>query len=273
MGTASIESSELLSAELNRRNIRHNVLNAKQHEREADVVADAGRPGTVTIATNMAGRGTDIVLGGRLEAELAKIPDAPEATITNVTADWQQRHDAVLEAGGLHIIGTERHESRRIDNQLRGRSGRQGDPGSSRFYLSLDDNLMRIFVSESIRNMMHKLNAESGEAIEHKMINRSIENAQRKVEGHNFDIRKNLLEYDDVSNDQRQVIYQQRRELMDSQDISETIEGLREEVVYDLVAQHIPPQSLIEQWDIGGLELSLQNEFASVQARSLVGRR
>ena len=265
VGTASIESSELLSAELNRRNISHNVLNAKQHEREADVVADAGRPGTVTIATNMAGRGTDIVLGGSLEAELAKTPDASAAIIENVTANWQQRHDAVLEAGGLHIIGTERHESRRIDNQLRGRSGRQGDPGSSRFYLSLDDNLMRIFVSESIRNMMHKLNSESGEAIEHKMINRSIENAQRKVEGHNFDIRKNLLEYDDVSNDQRQVIYQQRRELMDSQDISETIEGLREEVVYDLVAQHIPPQSLIEQWDIGGLELSLQNEFASVQ--------
>ena len=265
VGTASIESSELLSAELNRRNISHNVLNAKQHEREADVVADAGRPGTVTIATNMAGRGTDIGLGGSLEAELAKTPDASAAIIENVTANWQQRHDAVLEAGGLHIIGTERHESRRIDNQLRGRSGRQGDPGSSRFYLSLDDNLMRIFVSESIRNMMHKLNSESGEAIEHKMINRSIENAQRKVEGHNFDIRKNLLEYDDVSNDQRQVIYQQRRELMDSQDISETIEGLREEVVYDLVAQHIPPQSLIEQWDIGGLELSLQNEFASVQ--------
>ena len=265
VGTASIESSELLSAELNRRKISHNVLNAKQHEREADVVADAGRPGTVTIATNMAGRGTDIVLGGSLEAELAKTPDASAAIIENVTANWQQRHDAVLEAGGLHIIGTERHESRRIDNQLRGRSGRQGDPGSSRFYLSLDDNLMRIFVSESIRNMMHKLNSESGEAIEHKMINRSIENAQRKVEGHNFDIRKNLLEYDDVSNDQRQVIYQQRRELMDSQDISETIEGLREEVVYDLAAQHIPPQSLIEQWDIGGLELSLQNEFASVQ--------
>lgn len=266
VGTASIESSELLSAELNRRNIKHNVLNAKQHEREADVIADAGRPCTVTIATNMAGRGTDIVLGGSLEAELAKNPEASAATVTKVKADWQQRHDAVLEAGGLHIIGTERHESRRIDNQLRGRSGRQGDPGSSRFYLSLDDNLMRIFVSESIRNMMHKLNAESGEAIEHKMINRSIENAQRKVEGHNFDIRKNLLEYDDVSNDQRQVIYQQRRELMDSQDISETIEGLREEVVYDLVAQHIPPQSLIEQWDIGGLELSLQNEFASSQA-------
>ena len=175
---------------MNRRNIKHNVLNAKQHEREADVIADAGRPGTVTIATNMAGRGTDIVLGGSLEAELAKNPEASAATVTKVKADWQQRHDAVLEAGGLHIIGTERHESRRIDNQLRGRSGRQGDPGSSRFYLSLDDNLMRIFVSESIRNMMHKLNAESGEAIEHKMINRSIENAQRKVEGHNFDIQK-----------------------------------------------------------------------------------
>lgn len=268
VGTASIESSELLSAELKRRGIEHNVLNAKQHEREADVVADAGRPGNVTIATNMAGRGTDIVLGGSLEAELARKLDAGDDEVSRVTAEWQQRHDAVLGSGGLHIIGTERHESRRIDNQLRGRSGRQGDPGSSRFYLSLDDNLMRIFVSESIRNMMHKLNAESGEAIEHKMINRSIENAQRKVEGHNFDIRKNLLEYDDVSNDQRQVIYQQRRELMDSEDITETVEGLREEVVYDLVAQHIPPQSLIEQWDIGGLELALQNEFGSNQALS-----
>jgi preprotein translocase subunit SecA len=204
VGTASIESSELLSAELGRRNVAHNVLNAKQHEREADIVADAGRPGAVTIATNMAGRGTDIVLGGSLEAELAKLSDPAEQEVAQITNQWQQRHDAVLEAGGLHIIGTERHESRRIDNQLRGRSGRQGDPGSSRFYLSLDDNLMRIFVSESIRNMMYKLNDGSGEAIEHKMINRSIENAQRKVEGHNFDIRKNLLEYDDVSNDQRQ---------------------------------------------------------------------
>jgi preprotein translocase subunit SecA len=266
VGTASIESSELLSAELGRRNVAHNVLNAKQHEREADIVADAGRPGAVTIATNMAGRGTDIVLGGSLEAELAKLSDPAEHEIAQITSHWQQRHDAVLEAGGLHIIGTERHESRRIDNQLRGRSGRQGDPGSSRFYLSLDDNLMRIFVSESIRNMMYKLNDDSGEAIEHKMINRSIENAQRKVEGHNFDIRKNLLEYDDVSNDQRQVIYQQRRELMDSSDISETIEGLREEVVYELVAQHIPPQSLIEQWDIGGLEQALQSEFGSAQS-------
>ena len=266
VGTASIESSELLSAELGRRNVAHNVLNAKQHEREADIVADAGRPGAVTIATNMAGRGTDIVLGGSLEAELAKLSDPAEQEVAQITNQWQQRHDVVLEAGGLHIIGTERHESRRIDNQLRGRSGRQGDPGSSRFYLSLDDNLMRIFVSESIRNMMYKLNDGSGEAIEHKMINRSIENAQRKVEGHNFDIRKNLLEYDDVSNDQRQVIYQQRRELMDSSDISETIEGLREEVVYELVAQHIPPQSLIEQWDIGGLEQALQSEFGSAQS-------
>ena len=266
VGTASIESSELLSAEFGRRNVAHNVLNAKQHEREADIVADAGRPGAVTIATNMAGRGTDIVLGGSLEAELAKLSDPAEQEVAQITNQWQQRHDAVLEAGGLHIIGTERHESRRIDNQLRGRSGRQGDPGSSRFYLSLDDNLMRIFVSESIRNMMYKLNDGSGEAIEHKMINRSIENAQRKVEGHNFDIRKNLLEYDDVSNDQRQVIYQQRRELMDSSDISETIEGLREEVVYELVAQHIPPQSLIEQWDIGGLEQALQSEFGSAQS-------
>ena len=268
VGTASIESSELLSAELGRRKVAHSVLNAKQHEREADIVADAGRPGAVTIATNMAGRGTDIVLGGSLDAELAKRSDASQQEIAQITEDWQQRHDAVLAAGGLHIIGTERHESRRIDNQLRGRSGRQGDPGSSRFYLSLDDNLMRIFVSESIRNMMYKLNDGSGEAIEHKMINRSIENAQRKVEGHNFDIRKNLLEYDDVSNDQRQVIYQQRRELMDSSDISETIEGLREEVVYELVTQHIPTQSLIEQWDIAGLEVSLQSEFGSVQSLS-----
>ncbi len=268
VGTASIESSELLSAELKRRAINHNVLNAKQHEREADVVADAGRPGAVTIATNMAGRGTDIVLGGSLESELQRMSNPTDEEIDRVKADWQKRHEAVIGAGGLHIVGTERHESRRIDNQLRGRSGRQGDPGSSRFYLSLDDSLMRIFVSESVRNMMRKLNSDSGEAIEHKMINRSIENAQRKVEGHNFDIRKNLLEYDDVSNDQRQVVYQQRRELMDSRDITETIEGLREEVVYDLVAQHIPPQSLIEQWDIGGLELALQSEFGSTQVVS-----
>lgn len=265
VGTASIESSELLSAELNLRKVEHNVLNAKQHEREADIIADAGRAGSITIATNMAGRGTDIVLGGSLESELSKLDNASEGDKSQVQADWQVRHDKVLESGGLHIIGTERHESRRIDNQLRGRSGRQGDPGSTRFYLSLDDNLMRIFVTEGVRNMMLRLSSEEGEAIEHKMINRSIENAQRKVEGHNFDSRKNLLEYDDVSNDQRQVIYQQRRELMEAQDISATIEGLREEVVYDFIGQYIPRESLIEQWDVSGLEGALAAEFTSTQ--------
>ena len=265
VGTASIESSELLSTELNRRKIEHNVLNAKQHEREADIIADAGRAGSITIATNMAGRGTDIVLGGSLEAELARLENPSEEEKNQAQAAWQIRHDAVLEAGGLHIIGTERHESRRIDNQLRGRSGRQGDPGSSRFYLSLDDNLMRIFVTEGVRNMMLRLSSEEGEAIEHKMINRSIENAQRKVEGHNFDSRKNLLEYDDVSNDQRQVIYQQRRELMEAQDISATIEGLREEVIYDFIGQYIPPESLVEQWDVAGLEAGLLSEFTITQ--------
>ena len=265
VGTASIESSELLSTELNRRKIEHNVLNAKQHEREADIIADAGRAGSITIATNMAGRGTDIVLGGSLESELSKLDNPSEEEKNQVQAAWQVRHDAVLESGGLHIIGTERHESRRIDNQLRGRSGRQGDPGSTRFYLSLDDNLMRIFVTEGVRNMMLRLSSEEGEAIEHKMINRSIENAQRKVEGHNFDSRNNLLEYDDVSNDQRQVIYQQRRELMEAQDISATIEGLREEVVYDFIGQYIPPESLIEQWDVSGLEAALAAEFTSTQ--------
>jgi preprotein translocase subunit SecA len=265
VGTASIESSELLSTELNARKIAHNVLNAKQHEREADIIADAGRAGSITIATNMAGRGTDIVLGGSLEAELSKLDNPSAEETSKVQAAWQIRHDGVLESGGLHIIGTERHESRRIDNQLRGRSGRQGDPGSTRFYLSLDDNLMRIFVTESVRNLMLRLSSEEGEAIEHKMINRSIENAQRKVEGHNFDSRKNLLEYDDVSNDQRQVIYQQRRELMEAEDISATIEGLREEVVYDFIGQYVPPESLVEQWDIDGLEKALAADFASTQ--------
>jgi preprotein translocase subunit SecA len=265
VGTASIESSELLSAELNRRKVEHNVLNAKQHEREADIIADAGRAGSITIATNMAGRGTDIVLGGSLEAELSKLDNPGEEEKNQVQAAWQVRHDSVLESGGLHIIGTERHESRRIDNQLRGRSGRQGDPGSTRFYLSLDDNLMRIFVTEGVRNMMLRLGSGEGEAIEAKMINRSIENAQRKVEGHNFDSRKNLLEYDDVSNDQRQVIYQQRRELMEAQDISATIEGLREEVIFDFIGQYIPPESLVEQWDVSGLEAALAAEFNSTQ--------
>ena len=265
VGTASIESSELLSAELNRRKVEHNVLNAKQHEREADIIADAGRAGSITIATNMAGRGTDIVLGGSLEAELSKLDNPGEEEKNQVQAAWQVRHNSVLESGGLHIIGTERHESRRIDNQLRGRSGRQGDPGSTRFYLSLDDNLMRIFVTEGVRNMMLRLGSGEGEAIEAKMINRSIENAQRKVEGHNFDSRKNLLEYDDVSNDQRQVIYQQRRELMEAQDISATIEGLREEVIFDFIGQYIPPESLVEQWDVSGLEAALAAEFNSTQ--------
>ncbi|MEM9620239.1 MAG: preprotein translocase subunit SecA [Pseudomonadota bacterium] len=265
VGTASIESSEILSNELNKRKIEHSVLNAKQHEREADIIADAGRPGVVTIATNMAGRGTDIVLGGNLEAELERAGALDEQEQAALTRNWEARHQQVLDAGGLHIIGTERHESRRIDNQLRGRSGRQGDPGSSRFYLSMEDNLMRIFATDRVRNMMKSLGMEKGEAIEHRIVNRSIENAQRKVEGHNFDIRKNLLEYDDVSNDQRQVIYQQRRDLMASDDISETIEGLREEMVFDLFAQYIPPQSLEEQWDASGLQQALLTEFASDQ--------
>ena len=265
VGTASIESSELLSTELTRRGISHNVLNAKQHQREADIVADAGRPSAVTIATNMAGRGTDIVLGGNLEAELERAGTKNESNVVSIKEAWEKRHADVLAAGGLHIIGTERHESRRIDNQLRGRAGRQGDPGSSRFYLSVDDNLMRIFVNDNMRGMMQKLGGEPGEAIEHKLINRSIENAQRKVEGHNFDIRKNLLEYDDVSNDQRQVIYQQRLQLMQSESIADTIEGLREEVIVDLVGQHIPPDSLAEQWDLVGLQEELQSEFGSHQ--------
>jgi preprotein translocase subunit SecA len=266
VGTASIESSELISQELNRRNIEHSVLNAKQHEREADIIADAGRPGEVTIATNMAGRGTDIVLGGNLDSEVERAGEVTDDEAARMQADWQSRHDQVIAAGGLHIIGTERHESRRIDNQLRGRSGRQGDPGSSRFYLSMEDNLMRIFATDRVRGMMKSLGMEKGEAIEARIVNRSIENAQRKVEGHNFDIRKNLLEYDDVSNDQRQVIYQQRRELMAAEDISETVSGLREEIVFDVFSQHIPQQSVEEQWDVEGLEQALLAEFASTQS-------
>ena len=261
VGTTSIESSERLSKELDRRQIAHSVLNAKQHEREADIVAQAGGPGVVTIATNMAGRGTDIVLGGNPEAELAN----GDASRDSVMAAWQERHDAVVAAGGLHIIGTERHESRRIDNQLRGRSGRQGDPGSSRFYLSMEDNLMRVFMSERMRGFMQSLGLEEGEAIEHRMVNNSIEKAQRKVEGHNFDIRKNLLEYDDVANDQRQVIYQQRNDLMGSADLSDTIETIREEVVADLFYDYVPPQSIEDQWDVQGLEQALATEFDSRQ--------
>ena len=261
VGTASIETSEVLSKFLNKEKIKHNVLNAKYHEKEAEIIAQAGRPGTVTIATNMAGRGTDIVLGGRWESEVEALKDPSPEQIEKIKAEWQKRHDAVIEAGGLHIIGTERHESRRIDNQLRGRAGRQGDPGYSRFYLSLDDNLMRIFASERVGNLMRKLGMGEGEAIEHKMVTNSIEKAQRKVEGRNFDIRKQLLEYDDVANDQRQIIYQRRNELMETEDISDVIAGMREDVINDHISLYIPPQSIEEQWDISGLELSLEGEF------------
>ena len=262
VGTASIETSELLSDLLKKANIKHEVLNAKQHEREANIIENAGRPGSVTIATNMAGRGTDIVLGGSLDAVLDKLGKKPNPkTVEKVKTEWQKRHDTVLKAGGLHIIGTERHESRRVDNQLRGRSGRQGDPGSSRFFLSLDDNLMRIFASEKVKNMMKKLGMEKGQAIEAKIVSKSIENAQRKVEGHNFDIRKNLLEYDDVANDQRKVIYEQRSELLEASDVSDTIEALAEDVSFDILEKYVPPESLDEQWDIKGLTEAVKEEL------------
>ncbi|MDZ7827993.1 MAG: preprotein translocase subunit SecA [Halofilum sp. (in: g-proteobacteria)] len=262
VGTTSIEISELLSGYLDKRGIKHNVLNAKQHEREAQIIVEAGRPGTVTIATNMAGRGTDIVLGGNLDAELDELgEDADETARERVRQDWQQRHDAVVAAGGLHIIGTERHESRRIDNQLRGRAGRQGDPGSSRFYLSLEDSLMRIFARDWVSTAMQRLGMQEGEAIEHPWVTRAIENAQRKVEGHNFDLRKQVLEYDDVANDQRKVIYQQRNELLENDDVSESIRSIRADVVHDLISNYIPPGSLEEQWDVHGLEEALKSEF------------
>jgi preprotein translocase subunit SecA len=264
VGTASIESSEKLSALLNKSKIAHEVLNAKQHEREAHIIAQAGRPGAVTIATNMAGRGTDIVLGGNLETELTAA--GVDADPVAIRAAWAQRHQQVLDAGGLHIIGTERHESRRIDNQLRGRAGRQGDPGSSRFYLALSDSLMRMFASDRLAGMMQKLGMREGEAIEHPWVNKAIENAQRKVEGHNFDIRKQLLQFDDVANDQRKVIYSQRNDLMDLDDISETITAIREDVLNDLISRYIPPQSLDEQWDVPGLEQALQSEFGQTLA-------
>jgi preprotein translocase subunit SecA len=262
VGTASVETSEELSQAFEKQKIDHKVLNAKYHEQEAEIIAQAGRPGVVTIATNMAGRGTDIVLGGNLEAELASQDDTlDEAARERLTADWQVRHDAVIEAGGLHILGTERHESRRIDNQLRGRSGRQGDPGVSRFYLSLEDNLMRIFASDRVKSFMQALGMERGEAIEHRMVTNAIEKAQRKVEGRNFDIRKQLLEYDDVANDQRQIIYRQRDELLSDDEIGETITAIREDVVNDAVDGFIPPMSVEEQWDISGLEKQLEAEF------------
>ena len=262
VGTTSIETSELISRALKKAKIKHEVLNAKQHEREATIIAQAGRPGAVTIATNMAGRGTDIVLGGSLDAELAELDDdVPESKIREIKEDWQRRHDRVIEAGGLHIIGTERHESRRIDNQLRGRSGRQGDPGSSRFYLSLEDSLMRIFASERLGNMMQKLGMQEGEAIEHQWVSRAIENAQRKVEAHNFDIRKNLLDFDDVANDQRRVIYAQRNELMEADDVSDYVEEMRDEVFNGLISRYMPPESIEEMWDAEGLEKALEGEF------------
>ena len=262
VGTASVETSEELSQAFEKQKIDHKVLNAKYHEQEAEIIAQAGRPGVVTIATNMAGRGTDIVLGGNLEAEWASQGETlDEATRERLTADWQARHDAVIEAGGLHILGTERHESRRIDNQLRGRSGRQGDPGVSRFYLSLEDNLMRIFASDRVKSFMQALGMERGEAIEHRMVTNAIEKAQRKVEGRNFDIRKQLLEYDDVANDQRQIIYRQRDELLSDDEIGETITAIREDVVNDAVDGFIPPMSVEEQWDIPGLEKQLEAEF------------
>jgi len=262
VGTTSIETSELISKLLKKEKISHEVLNAKQHEREATIVAQAGRTSAVTIATNMAGRGTDIVLGGSLAAELEELgEDATEEQKEQLREAWQKKHNDVLEAGGLHIIGTERHESRRIDNQLRGRSGRQGDPGSSRFYLSLEDSLMRIFASDRMSSMMQRFGMKEDEAIEAGMLNRAIENAQRKVEAHNFDIRKHLLEYDDVANDQRRVVYGQRNDLMEDEDVHDAILDFRVNVFSNLVDQYMPEGSIDEQWDVPGLEKALDGEF------------
>ncbi len=264
VGTTSIEASELLGRLLNEGKIEHQVLNAKQHEREATIIEEAGRPGTVTIATNMAGRGTDIVLGGNLGAELKALGDDPdEAAVTTLQQDWEQRHEAVLAAGGLRIIGTERHESRRIDNQLRGRAGRQGDPGSSRFYLSMEDNLMRIFGDpERTKNMLSRVGMREGEAIESKLLTRQIEKAQRKVEAYNFDARKTLLEYDDVANEQRRVVYQQRNELMESEDVADVVAGIREEIVHGVVDEYASPEGLAADWNLPGLQQALASEFA-----------
>ena len=261
VGTASVEKSELLSEALTKAGIAHNVLNAKFHAQEAEIIADAGLPGAVTIATNMAGRGTDIVLGGNWKAEVAKLENPTEEQIEAIKASWKERYDIVMAAGGLYIIGTERHESRRIDNQLRGRSGRQGDPGSSRFYLSLDDALMRIYLNEGKLNMMRKAFTEEGEAMESKLLTKVIASAQAKVEAHNFDGRKNLLQYDDVANEQRKVIYEQRNHLLEADDISSMIETIREDVFNSVIDQYIPPQSIEEMWDVEGLEVRLDREF------------
>ncbi|HIO35264.1 MAG TPA: preprotein translocase subunit SecA [Gammaproteobacteria bacterium] len=261
VGTASIETSEYLSGILRQSGIDHEVLNAKHHEQEARIIAQAGRPGAVTIATNMAGRGTDIVLGGNLEMELSDLDEGREADRASIREQWQQRHEQVVKAGGLHVLGTERNESRRVDNQLRGRCGRQGDPGSSRYYLSMEDNLMRIFGSERVSGLMEKMGMEEGEAIEHSWVTRAIENSQKKVEGRNFDTRKQLLEYDDVANEQRKVIYEQRNRLMEVDDISDTIGMARTEVVNELIDVHLPPESLEEQWDIPSLEKEVEARF------------
>ncbi|PKH70188.1 preprotein translocase subunit SecA [Stenotrophomonas sp. Betaine-02u-21] len=262
VGTTSIETSEMLSEHLRKAGVHHEVLNAKQHDREATIVANAGRPGAVTIATNMAGRGTDIVLGGSLETELHEMgEEASDAERASAKAEWQKRHDAVKAAGGLHIVGTERHESRRIDNQLRGRSGRQGDPGSSRFYLSLEDNLMRIFASDWVQKAMRMMGMKEDDVIEDRLVSRQIEKAQRKVEAHNFDIRKNLLDFDDVNNDQRKVIYAQRDELLDAESVKDNVDGIRDDVIFDIVARFVPPNSIDEQWDLPGLEATLLSDF------------
>jgi preprotein translocase subunit SecA len=268
VGTTSIENSELLSKFLDKEKLSHQVLNAKQHAREAEIIAQAGKTGAITIATNMAGRGTDIVLGGTLEPLILKLrddetllPDEKEREIAKMRADWQVRHDAVVKAGGLHIVGTERHESRRIDNQLRGRAGRQGDPGSSRFYLSLEDPLLRIFGGERLGTIMQKLKMPEGEPIEHPIVNRSIAKAQNRVESRNFDIRKQLLEYDDVANDQRRVIYQQRNELLEGEDIADTIRNMVRGQVEDTVKLHVPPESVEEQWDVPALTSVLASEY------------
>jgi preprotein translocase subunit SecA len=262
VGTTSIENSERLSELLKKQGIKHEVLNAKQHEREAHIIEQAGMPGAVTIATNMAGRGTDIVLGGNLDAELKLLgEEASDSEKEKLREIWLDRHNQVIAAGGLHVIGSERHESRRIDNQLRGRSGRQGDPGSTRFYLSLQDDLMRIFASDRVAGLMKKLGMGDGEAIEHPWVTRSIENAQRKVEGRNFDIRKEILAYDDVANDQRKVVYAQRNELMAAKEISEIITAIRKDVVNNVITQYIPAKTMVDQWDIQGLEDHLQQEF------------
>jgi preprotein translocase subunit SecA len=259
VGTASIDSSEYISNLLKKAGVKHEVLNAKQHEREAHIIAQAGAPGSITIATNMAGRGTDIVLGGNLEMELTEVDD--DSAAADIKMKWQERHNAVIKSGGLHVVGTERHESRRIDNQLRGRSGRQGDPGSTRFYLSLQDSLMRIFASDKVSSIMQKLGMEEGEAIEHPWVSKAIENAQRKVEGRNFDIRKQLLEYDDVANEQRKVVYKQRNDLMNTEDISENITNIRHDVIESEISNYISPGSMDEEWDLEHLEEDLEGEF------------